>query len=462
MKIVTRLSLLFFCWVITQPGAAQVSIIKGNIPEGKGQIVRLLAESNPFTRHLDVLAIDTCSDDGSFIFSIDTSLTFLAGVDVWFKTDWFWITPGDTLTIQAMQPIQPGFGNSPGSAGFAITSQITNEIGSKISEFDMELANFLDSNFNAIFRKRDINIVRKFIHREQKKVYQADNGFFADYMRFSLMGLSLQTMVQSPETVSEELFNFRPNYQQPAYLELVSQIFKNYHLKRPDRNTEQLIKSATEKQYTRFISLLESDSLFNNTTALELATIQIITDIVYALPPEKRLNPISLLDSLATVTQFAANKLLATKVGNQLRDLLPGTIAPPLVTGSQPITDTLDGKPVLVVFSHTKCPSCIEAADWLASFKSREHWQCRIISVSLDYNRQESSLFSIQHPWPWETIWGGNDITMMYQWKINSLPLFAIIDKEGKIIQYPAVIPGPDTEKYLLNLTKSKQTVRRP
>ncbi|HAQ64836.1 MAG TPA: hypothetical protein DCR43_03130 [Bacteroidales bacterium] len=461
MKTASRLLLLFIGWVITQPVTSQSAVIKGKIPEGSGLIVQLIAESNPFTRHLEVLATDTSDAGGGFILSVDTNIVFQAGVDVWFQTDWFWITPGDTLKVQAIQPVQPGFTGNRGSAGFTLTDITKTSTSFKITKFDMEVASFLDSNFNDILRKRDIRIARNFIHRQQKLINQSDDRFLADYMQYTLMGLAINTMVRTPTAVAEELFKRKPDYQHPAYLELLSQLFKDYHLKTPGIYPEQLINAATEKEYTRFLHLLGSDTLLKNDLYRELAAIQIITDIVYAMPPEKRLASISLLDSLALHSRFAEHRVLASKVGNQLRELLPGTLAPPLLTGSQPFTDTLNSMPLLIVFTHTQCASCLEAADWLAAFKSRENWQCNVITIFLDYDQQEARSILALKSWPWKSVWGGNDFAMMHRWQISSLPLFAIIGSDGKIIQYPTMIPGPESEKYLLKLTKSKQPVRR-
>lgn len=452
---------LFAALLLPDLITAQPAIIRGNIAAGKGEIVRAVVESNPFTRQVEVIATDTCDANGNFRFALQLAGPVLVGLDVWFHCDYFWIEPGDTLGVIAPEPIPVGFSPLNEPAGFLRSGTDTLTTAYLINRFDQNLADFLDSNFTTLFRKGDRTLARNFIEQKTKEAENTNNLFATAYIRYSLLQLALDTRVQSPKAIASTIFAARPDYTNPAFMNLVTRIFGEYHLKSAELNQKDLINQATKGDYNQFLDLLGKDSLLTNEIIRELAAIQIITDIANALPPSKRQGALNLLDSMALRTKFSEHRRLAQLVKNQAGALLPQSPCPPILSSDTAYPDSLLGKPAVLMFVHTQCPGCLEAANWLAAFKMREHWNCRVVTIFMDRLKTDFQTYTNKETWPWTSIWGGNDVNMAHRWQIKSLPLTVFIDRTGKIILHPAPEPGVDSEKLLLKMTEIKPGERR-
>lgn len=461
METLIKFILLFFAGFMTSELMAQPALIHGNITDGKGQIVRVVVEPNPFTSQEEVIATDTCDATGNFSFTLQLAGPLYIGLDVWFQRDYFWTEPGDTLKVFTTEPLSVGFSPLRGPAGFLRATTDTLSCAFLIDRFDQDLATFLDSNFTAIFRRGNIALARNFIEQKTKEAENTTNLFAASYMKYSLLQLALDARVKTPKAITTAIFEARPNYTNPAFMNLVSQIFAQYHLKSALLDHKKLIDHATKGEYNHFLDLLGKDSLLTHEIVRELAAIRIITDIANSLPPAKRSGALHLLDSMALRTKFPEHRHLAQQISKQSSALLPASPAPPIFSRDLAYPDSLYGKPVVVMFLHTRCPDCLEAANWLAAFKNKEHWNGRVVTIFMDRSEPDFHTYTNKQTWPWTSIWGGNDVNMIHRWQIKSLPLTVFIDRTGKIIQHPSPEPGVDTEKLLQKMTEIKPGDRR-
>lgn len=438
------------------------AVIIGNISNGgAGVVVRLLAPAGPFTDAHKLVATDTADQSGNFRFNISLDNPVQIAVDVWFYSDYFFLFPGDTLRIKTDQPLPGGLTPGEGSAGFYETSPEPASARSQIREFDKATSNLLDTTFTEIFRKRDLAMARKVIARMTQLSQQATDPFASAYMHYQILGMSEEMMLKTPGEVISELIPERPDYQNPACLQLISAFFSNYHIKSLPITESQALPLAVKGIYHPFLDALGNDSLLRNEIVRELAAIQIITDITLSLPLNERMKPIGMLDSLALTTKFPEHRKLALDQSRQLKELLPGTPAPLLPGTGTKTYDTLAGKPLLIIFTHTGCATCNEAAEWLSGIKKAENWPLNVLTLFFDQSEDDYDNFAPRSRWPWKSIWCGKDVNLAWRWKIRSLPLTALVDSEGNIIQFPGPLPGPETEKMLKKLAEVSRPARR-
>ena len=94
----------------------------------------------------------------------------------------------------------------------------------------------------------------------------------------------------------------------------------------------------------------------------------------------------------------------------------------------------------------------------MTEWQKKTFWPGRIIIVDLDINAEKTLQIQTKEV---IRINGGRDSEFIKKWQIRSLPLFAIIDKEGRIVQFPALEPGPELENKLETLTRPKEPRRR-
>lgn len=96
------------------------------------------------------------------------------------------------------------------------------------------------------------------------------------------------------------------------------------------------------------------------------------------------------------------------------------------------------GKVVLVDFWSTHCPPCLEEIPNLkACYQAFKDKGFEIVSISLDYKKEELETFLAKQPMPWKTVFSGkgwgDDTALLY--KVYWIPSLWLVDREG-ILRY--------------------------
>lgn len=454
------LSGLVLCLTLALNG--QNVFIKGRAVVPPGNVVRLLAPVSPFLNTYDQIDVDTISSDGSFELRADIRCITRMAVDIWFHRDYFLLQPGDTLAIISDQTVSWSLGAGQSSAGFFEADIDPYKTTHIITNFEVTVAHVLDSVFDQVFRKRDLTVARRVVASFEKLAANSNDTIAQLHAFYQLVALKLDMGLMSSAEAITLILSKRPDYCNYSYMELVVKLFGQYHLKSIDLQLSGCLQKAVKGAYSSFLNCLGADSLLKNEIIRELAALVVMGDIVQQLPSADRTLPIAMFDSLSSDTKFEEHKNLASRQALVLRRLVPGFPAPPLQGRMLSDADTVNGQPLLIIFSHSRCASCNESAEWLSSFVTAQKWTGRVLTVFTDSSYSEYLDFISVKKWPWESIWVGNDIEVLELWGVRSLPLTVVVSPSGAIVHYPWYLPGPETERFLLALIEKKRPVRRP
>ncbi|MBK8535811.1 MAG: TlpA family protein disulfide reductase [Candidatus Competibacteraceae bacterium] len=131
--------------------------------------------------------------------------------------------------------------------------------------------------------------------------------------------------------------------------------------------------------------------------------------------------------------------------------------APPLVgqtlDGRTLTLEQLRGKPVLVTFWATTCPSCIEEVPHLISLYRELHPQgLEIIGVAMAYDPPDQvRAMAMQRQIPYPIVMDSQERIAQAYDNVRLTPTTVLISPEGRIVHY---------QLGLLNMPKLRETIR--
>jgi peroxiredoxin len=123
----------------------------------------------------------------------------------------------------------------------------------------------------------------------------------------------------------------------------------------------------------------------------------------------------------------------------------------PAVDGTRVrLSDYLGKKPVLLYFWAIWCPACRSVKPEVARLR-REIADDRLEILAINVGSGESftkvKRYQKAHPMPFKVLYDGNS-TVTQAYRVQGIPLFVIVDKEGKVVYRDHQLPG-DMDRYV-------------
>jgi thiol-disulfide isomerase/thioredoxin len=108
------------------------------------------------------------------------------------------------------------------------------------------------------------------------------------------------------------------------------------------------------------------------------------------------------------------------------------------------------GKPVLLNFWTTYCQGCLTEMDLLKPIYDKFKDKIFFVSISADNQFEKMVYFvSMKKDFTWIFLHIGDQMQLLKDYDVRTYPLFVLIDEQGKIVKYPADLPGNGLEATL-------------
>lgn len=107
------------------------------------------------------------------------------------------------------------------------------------------------------------------------------------------------------------------------------------------------------------------------------------------------------------------------------------------------------GKPVLLIFSTTWCPSCLAQLPWWKELHHKYHRQgLVVVNVNIMETKEKMARFASRHQLPFRSVLDTQgDVANIYG--IRGVPTLVLLDREGRIVCRPCVVIEGHLEKML-------------
>lgn len=439
-------------------GGDTLMSIYGTAKGAEGKSIVLSTPGDLITFVDKTLATAKVEPDGTFTLPFHTDQTRVAILSINFHKAEIFIEPGqsrrviiDPINYDDLQEINPFIQSQNLQLRILFTEPY--DLNFMIGEFNGLYNAFLLDNFNALYRDKSKALVDTFRVQTQTRFGMVTNSYFKNYTAYKIASLEQLTRYYNPAELARRYFIGKPVLSHNLeYMDFFNTYFSKYltvtskvlHL--TDYKT--ILKGVDP--YDAMMAKLAKDTLLKNEQLRELVLLKGLMEMVN-LPGYSQEDVLNVIRLVEARSKYPDNQVTATDMVALLTKLKPGTTAPGFTLTNRfnnkiSLAD-FKGKPVVLSFWTTYCQGCLSEMDLLKPLYDKYKGKVEFVSVSADADFNKMVMFLNMKPdYVWIFLHVGDQSEVLSAYDVRSYPLFVLIDKEGKIYQYPADMPTSGLE----------------
>jgi len=117
---------------------------------------------------------------------------------------------------------------------------------------------------------------------------------------------------------------------------------------------------------------------------------------------------------------------------------------------------SLRGKYAYIGFCSLESMECMQQFEYLKYFYHKHGKYLDICIVLPESEKEMIASFTDENSIPWKFWYGVNEKTLFKEFKVQAFPVFYLLDREGKLLMSPAVMPSKGFEQQLFNILKGR------
>ena len=475
MKLCIRF-LFLLCFTSIHAFSQQV-MLQGNAEQFAAEDIYIRKVSNPITGTSEIVDTITVRSDGSFSETLELAkpgwIFFNSGV---FRVRMF-LEPGMGYVLK-MPPktkktesdirnpfYKPVMAHIQVLCEYPLNTpqqqQKEKDINSRIFRFDTLINATSADLMAAVWNSEKVNAdsIIEVIENE----YTSDSSeYFKNYrnLRYGILKINSRDVGLQP--IYEKYLNsIEPQTDNPAFMGLFNEMYKEflfYYSRTPDGKE---IKQIVNRYHN--LSMLK-DSLVKHPAIpdpvyAELIIIKEVFDI-YFKDYFYREALLMLLDSIAEAPEIPIHARYAEEVKTYLTRLKTGNFPPAFELldqhGESKKLDDFKGKYVYVNFCTPDNYSCLKEFPFLnALYKVHMH-HLEIVTIMVTEEIGAMVDFMQKNNYGWTALFYGNSEQLLADYDVRAFPTSYLLDKEGRIVQSPAVLATEGLEEQLFRIMRSR------
>ena len=452
-------------WIIPFVSSGQHAIIRGVAPLAIGEEIQLRVFDDPISGKERILAKQKVEADGSFELKGLANGVQYAFLQVGQHCADFYIERDKDLELTfvppAKDPKKPEAFYERHFFAPKIMGGKSSKLNRQIIAFNDSIDAFLEGVYPILVNRRNPQLVAKKLAAFQASVskdFASVEPFAKAYMKYSIAGVE-----QTFQTDRELLFNKYLKGQQvlfdnPAYVEFVLQFFQGSvnRMLLIDRLEECKKALNAPEAFAVFDRMLAQDPMLENTSMRRL----VLLDGMKEMMTHKDLDRQKLVQALIIFGGSSSDSHLGSAAMNVARNqeqLNVGTEAPEIVfsdlNGKQKKLSDLRGSYVFLELTDAKNGYCQRETNVIPNLKA-EFSQVKFVTICVGNSKEEMRALRAQMLIDWEL--GGIELSSptLEDYEVKSLPLFFIIDPQGRFHRSPAKDPTKGAQGELMVLTE--------
>jgi len=457
---VSLLCVACLSFFLPESGSGQ-TVIRGSAPAYAGSTISIRGYHNYITYTTKVLASSPIGKDGTFELKLDEPHAEVLLLAMEYMELNFYAIEGKVYEVKIEEFDLPAT-----HPQLIIVKGPEGDLNKLVPEFDDTLLSLTDDYYPYIvknIKRNKVDSVFDSLGAISKKNAGSFMQVHVDYK------IALVKQITNKKRISQfekEYIIDRPVREDHiTYVQFIRQYFSNYlstlgsesHV----NSLENLIN--TKKDVLGILDLLKADQRLANDTLRELVLLNGLYEL-YTAPGYREQMVLDLLDSLAAKSKIAAHVEMARNIRNSLSHLRKGTIAPDFelldAHGVKRKLSDFEGQYVYLNFWAHTCPPCFKEIEVLIDLAEKYGNKVVFVNISLDKSetkrKQFLSGYDLHHRL-WQDLFTNESETIKAAYKIESLPSFVLIDKEGRILKAPAEPPSGNIEKTFSNVLLQKE-----
>ncbi|MCX6231486.1 MAG: TlpA disulfide reductase family protein [Bacteroidetes bacterium] len=461
-KLITVFFLLFLSFF----SFAQNTSISGRAIGAEGMKIRLITTADYISelpKKIDEYIIDS-SGNFKLRTSLNECIYVQLQIDI-YKGD-FYLEPGKSYNI-SITPMQ--YKEDEKISPFLnkkkleiVTDKIdSNELNQQISKFNALYDDFVIKNFNILYNSRNKAKLDSFQLKLNLYFSSSKNSFLNNYIKYRIAGLEQMSHIKNTLKFYTAYIQNQPIlYNHIEYMYFFNEFYEKFlfngnHKLRDD----DLQAFVNEKNHLGLMDAMGRDSLVKNEVIRELVFLKGMRDLYYSNNFDKE-NIISMLYKFSGKTKFKEHKIIANNLIIAFNKLKIGGKAPDFklktIKGEIYSLANFYGKYTYLGFFTTWCAACINDNEAIAVLKKKYGDRINFVSISIDKQELNLNYYLDKHKYDWYFLHYGNNIELLENYGVYSYPFFILLDGNGNIVNYPALMPGENIEDVFKSVLGNK------
>jgi hypothetical protein len=297
------------------------------------------------------------------------------------------------------------------------------------------------------------------IQRMSDSFQNIENVYFRNYMDYKLGFLQFLADRNNLRAVIESYFKNKPVlYNNPAYMELFNEVFKNHFSKiavmPKGIEIKQLVGRAEFEALEKFLS---SQKHLKKVNMIELIMLRSIYDGVYS-GQFSRDALLKLLEELKNNTEKEKNKTIATNIKGKVTRLMSNQSAPGFELYDKDSSlvklEDFEGKLVYLNFCNTKSFTCLNDFEIMKALLEKHQGDFEIISIVAETDFSPMLELAENKGYNWTILHYANQPKILSDYNIKAYPMYYILGADGQLIASPAPGPGENLEFTLFRILR--------
>lgn len=409
----------------------------------------------------------TVSKEGKFSVSFEVDeVTFVFSYTGIYKLHLF-VVPGNSYEI-ILPPLQekgpsdllnPYF--EPVTVHLATLKHNKNELNTLIRMFNDAYLPYYNKHISSLNQKNDFSELDKDIAMMEKPFADSRDPFFNNYRRYRYGLLRHLAYQQLSKSISDEYFRDQPVLlENPAYMELFNQVYKNYlhHISRTTSG-DRLLQLIHTRDIDSIRLFLSADSVVGPGNLADLVILKFIFDEFYD-DNYSRSSLLAILDAYIEENKNEKMTGVSLSIRRKVTRLLAG-FPPPgfnLYNGDSVLVslDDFKGKYVYLNFCSCFSYTCLNEFKMLDVLYNKHRDLLEIVTIIIDNDDDIINSFLKRSNYEWTFLHYGNQSGIFREYDVRAFPLYYLIDREGKLAMSPAPTPGEEFEARFFKLMRGR------
>ncbi len=462
MRIFLCSTLLLFSFI------SRSSIVSGVAKDYTGEKIRLVLYTDQFCRQPIFVSEQIIAEDGTFKFDYNINSTQLAALKIKEYRSNFYLAPNAEYKIE-LNRFDPKSAPPLSKDKYLPAKLIEmdkDHINEAIGVLNVQLDSFEQKNYLAFLKKKAKPLVEDFIDDLKSNNLYSSNSFYKSYVDAVCGSLLYKAKFTDLEVYSSSL-DKSIEYQNIAYVNLVNDFyhkwFYRYNLTTESDSIAQFIKHGELDKINTLLA--ENDFLVNDT----LREIVIAKELFRLAVNDKKTDAVAVDKMLSKLVEGGItkeNQQIASYYLTRLRKLGIGAEAPAFTfeneNGNLVSLKDFRGKYVYLDFWATWCKPCLKSMQVMKQLYPKYKDNVEFISINIDERKKRFDRYLESNTYPWVMLYAGNNEQLKADYDIALIPLYYLIDPNGKLIQSPAFSPGGGIERTFKQLfeTNTREEIK--
>ncbi len=453
MRRLTIISALILIYTLSAIAQKDNVVIKGTSKQYAGFNLSLQHITNYITNETEEIGSFIVDDKGDFSFSIYLSDVTYVFIDLGVLRGFIYLEPNTTYEIilppyTAMEEadrFNPFFIHENVIIGISNNEALA--LNKAIIQFDEEYDYQFNSNVFQLFNRDDVVLANQIINLLDSLFPAEENIFFNNYKFNKYAKLSMLSRKRQQRKIIYEFYSNTPVcYENPAYWETFNLLFKNFFSSYFSVSSGKELKTvfAEGLPFDSLSGVFGNDSLFRNDQFREVVLLKGLYDAFYSGHYNQG-KIISLFEQAVKMGTSDQVRKLALSIYKKVNHLRVGFKAPEFsvytTSGKEKKLSSFKGKFVYLNFCNTENYTCKKDFQVLEALHSRMKRDLTIVSIATDRDPDKLAKYIKTNRYKWDFLYFGDKGNVIFDYSINALPTYFLIDPEGNLLLSPAPAP---------------------